>query len=271
MPWVLRGLRDGRLTTRWPHRQDDYFDAFPSAVTVRTDQASPARADDLAQVVSRCPTTAISVQDNRAVLDQGRCILCGRCVDAAPQLFAWQHGSGVGAVNRTALIVGAADESDDAVDSVRASLAQRVKALRRSVHIRHVDAGSDGSDEWEVQALTNPVYDLHRLGIFFTASPRHADILLVTGVGAAEMVEPLTRTRRAMPDPVVVIAAGVDAVSGGLVGRGYASNNGLADIIDVDVWVPGSPASPFALLHAILLALGRIDERRPPARPGRAV
>ena len=172
------------------------------------------------------------------------------------------------AVVSNALVVGQTTETDDALDALRTTLAARVRWLRRSVHIRHVDAGSDGSDEWEVQALTNPVYDLHRLGIFFTASPRHADILLVTGIGTAGMVEPLVRTREAMPDPVVVIAAGVDAVSGGLFGRGYTSGNGIGEILDVDVWVPGSPATPFGLLHAILLALGRVPRRVTPAHPG---
>jgi Ni,Fe-hydrogenase III small subunit len=79
-------------------------------------------------------------------------------------------------------------------------------AVRRSVYLRHIDTGSDGSDEWEIQALTNPIYDLHRLGIFFTASPRHADILLVTGIGTTGMVEPLRRTLDAMPAPTVVVS-----------------------------------------------------------------
>jgi Ni,Fe-hydrogenase III small subunit len=131
------------------------------------------------------------------------------------------------------------------------------------VHIRHVDAGSDGSDDWEVQALVNPVYDIHRLGIFFTASPRHADILLVTGVGTNGMRQPLLRTRTAMPDPVVVIAAGTDAASGGLVGGGYTDGTGVGALLDVDVWVPGSPASPFSLLHGILLALDRLPKTTP--------
>ncbi len=124
------------------------------------------------------------------------------------------------------------------------------------MHLRHVDAGSDGSDEWEVQALTNPVYDLHRLGIFFTASPRHADILLVTGIGTAGMIEPLRRTLEGMPRPTVVIAAGTDAISGGLIGGGYTGGTGIGDLVPVDVWIPGSPASPFSLLHGILLGSG---------------
>ncbi|HEX5144251.1 MAG TPA: oxidoreductase [Mycobacterium sp.] len=130
--------------------------------------------------------------------------------------------------------------------------------FHRSVHIRHVDAGSDGSEEWEVLALLNPVYDVHRLGIFFTASPRHADVLLITGVGSHGMGEPLRRTVEATPRPLVVIAAGTDAISGGLVFPSYAVAGGLGELVDVDVWVSGSPPSPFSLLHALLLAVGRM-------------
>jgi len=129
------------------------------------------------------------------------------------------------------------------------------------VHLRHVDAGSNGSDEWEIQALTNPVYDIHRLGVFFTASPRHADILLVTGIGVAGMAEPLRRTLDAMPAPTVVIAVGTDAISGGVLGGGYIGGTGVSDLVPVDVWVPGAPASPFSVLHGILLALGRVTAR----------
>jgi Ni,Fe-hydrogenase III small subunit len=127
---------------------------------------------------------------------------------------------------------------------IRSGLRQRACALGRSVHIRHVDAGSDGSDEWEVLALLNPVYDVHRLGIFFTASPRHADVLLVTGAGCSGMAAPLRRTYDAMPDPKIVIAAGTDAVSGGLVSPSYATRGGIGALVPVDVWVPGSPPSP---------------------------
>ena len=92
------------------------------------------------------------------------------------------------------------------------------------MHVRHVDAGSDGSEEWEIQALLGPVYDLHRLGVFITASPRHADVLLVTGAGARGMSGPLRTTYDGMPDPKVVIAAGTDAVSGGLLAGSEASH-----------------------------------------------
>ena len=100
-------------------------------------------------------------------------------------------------------------------------------------------------EEWEIAALTNPIYDVQRLGIYFTASPRHADLLLVTGAGAAGMLAPL-RHVRVMPYPKVVIAAGSDAASGGLSGTGYATSGGVGDVVPVDVFVPGSPPRPLA-------------------------
>jgi len=258
MLWVLRGLRDGIPTTRWPRGSDDYFDGFDAAVTVRrAAQDHRPLPGAVTAAAASCPTSAISTEP-RLQLDRGRCIVCGRCVARAPDWFAWAPGCGTAALTRTTLIVGQFDETDEALAAVRAALSRRVRRLRRSIHIRHVDAGSDGSDEWEIYALTNPVYDVHRLGIFFTASPRHADILLATGIGTAGMTEPLRRTLDAMPAPKVVIAVGADAISGGLIGGGSTGNMGISQLVDVDVWVPGAPASPFSLLHAILLALGRL-------------
>lgn len=281
MPWVTRGLRNGVVTSRWPRHADDYFDTFPAAVDLVPDAAGPS-LEALDGIEQLCPTGAITIaepapagaNDDRSGgaqqgqpvrLDRGRCILCGRCVEQRPDLFTWASGSGIARQGRSQLVLGSVPDTDDNLTVLRAELDRRVRALRRSVHIRHVDAGSDGSDEWEIQALMNPVYDLHRLGIFFTASPRHADILLVTGIGAAGMLAPLQRTREAMPDPVVVIAAGVEAVSGGLLNTSYIGSGGIGEALDVDIWVPGSPASPFSLLHAILLALGRLSAAGPNA------
>jgi Ni,Fe-hydrogenase III small subunit/ferredoxin len=256
MPWVLRGLRNGILTSRWPKQADDYFDHFPAAVAV-IDDADRAPSSAVSAVADACPTAAISVEPELR-LDRGRCILCGRCVELAPQWFGWETGSATARLARPTLVVGDVEQSDETLTELQATLAKRVRRLRRSVHLRHIDTGSDGSDEWEIQALTNPVYDLHRLGIFFTASPRHADILLVTGIGAAGMLEPLRRTLEAMPAPTVVVAVGTDAVSGGLIGGGYTGGVGISDVVSVDVWVPGAPASPFSILYGILLALGRV-------------
>ena len=150
-------------------------------------------------------------------VDQGRCILCGRCVAERPDVFAWSEGAvGPAALTRERWSSPNCRRPTRPSRPRRARLAERTAALRRSVHIRHVDAGSDGSEEWEIQALLGPVYDIHRLGVFFTASPRHADVLLVTGAGARGMSGPLRTTYDGMPHPKVVIAVGTDAVSGGL-------------------------------------------------------
>ena len=248
--WVLRGLRDGVVTTRWPKKPDEYADAWRGPVTVIGDADAP-------DVDGLCPTGAIGVAD-RVRVDQGKCILCGRCVAARPDLFAWAAGAtgpGAAALTREALIVPQVAETDQTVAVVRAELAARTTALRRSVHVRHVDAGSDGSEEWEIQALLGPVYDVQRLGIFFTASPRHADVLLVTGAGSEGMAAPLRATYDGMPDPRVVIAVGTDAVSGGLLGERLT---GVAGHVPVDVFVPGSPPSPFGILNALLIATGKL-------------
>ncbi|MEU6443160.1 NADH:ubiquinone oxidoreductase [Streptomyces sp. NPDC047046] len=255
MPWFLRGLREGVVTTHYPKRPDPYGDGFPAAMSVRTGHhhLTPAEAAAL------CPTGAISADESTGVrLDRGRCVLCGRCAGQRPDIFEQAHGSQTAVVGRTSLIVPELPEDDATLDTLRTALAARTALFRRSLHIRHVDAGSDGSEEWEILALTNPVYDIHRLGLFFTASPRHADVLLVTGAGTRGMAAALRRTRAATPEPVVVIAAGTDACSGGLFADTYATHGGVGDLLDVDIWVPGAPPSPFSLLHALLLATGRL-------------
>ena len=247
--WVLRGLRDGVVTTRWPAKPDRYADGWRGPVLAL---GPPGAADP-----ELCPAGAISA----AGIDQGRCILCGRCVAARPDLFAWSPGAtgpAAAALTREALVVPARPETDEAIVAARTRLRERTAALRRSVHIRHVDAGSDGSEEWEIQALLGPVYDIHRLGVFFTASPGHADILLVTGAGARGMAGPLRTTYDGMPDPKVVIAVGADAISGGLLSGSDAVTGGAAATVPVDVWLPGSPPSPFGLLNALLIAVGQL-------------
>ena len=260
MAWMVRGLRDGIVTTGYPRRPDGYGPNFKGAVEVLPAGGAPG---SLGEAVALCPTGAITADANGALkLDRGRCILCGRCVAERPDSFAFTSSIETAAADRSALIVPRLLEDDAALAELRGDLARRVRALRRSIYIRHVDAGSDGAEEWEVAALTNPVYDAQRLGIYFTASPRHADLLLVTGAGTIGMAGPLRTTLEAMPDPKVVVAAGTDATSGGLVHPSYATGSGVGDILPVDVWVPGSPPSPFSLLHGILLGIGLLPSRR---------
>jgi Ni,Fe-hydrogenase III small subunit len=148
----------------------------------------------------------------------------------------------------------------DEVGLVQRQLLSRSRAFRRSLYIRHVDAGSDGSPESEILALSNPYYDLQRLGFFFTASPRHADILMVTGAVTTAMAEPLRATVLAMPEPCAVIAIGSSACGGGFE-EGPETLGGVDAIVPVDVYVPGDPPSPLMILHGLLLAVGRVEQR----------
>ena len=122
------------------------------------------------------------------------------------------------------------------------------KIFGRSLRIRQVDAGSCNACEWECTALTNPVYDIQRFGIDFVASPRHADVLLVSGPVSRQMVLALKRTYIATPLPRLVVACGDCAHDGGIYRDSYAVTNGVANVIPVDCFIPGCPPTPVAIL-----------------------
>lgn len=140
--------------------------------------------------------------------------------------------------------------------------AELLGILGRAVAIRQLDAGSCNGCELEILALDNPYYNAEALGIKFVASPRHADLLLVTGPVTRNMEQALLRTYEAMPQPRLVAAAGVCARDGGIFGASYACRGGLAGLLPVDVWVPGCPPEPLDLLRGILAAVGRLKAAR---------
>lgn len=140
---------------------------------------------------------------------------------------------------------------DIAVLGIRFQAAAQ-KRLGRSLSIRQVDAGSCNACELEIHALNNPYYDLERFGLRFVASPRHADVLLVTGPVTLNMKEALLRTFDATPAPKWVVAAGACAIDGGLFAGGYACAGGVADVLPVDVRIAGCPPTPTALLQGLL-------------------
>ena len=134
------------------------------------------------------------------------------------------------------------------------------RILGRALCIRHVDAGSCNGCELELQALNNPYYNLEGMGIKFVASPRHADLLLVTGPVSVNMEEALRRTWDAVPDPKLVVAVGDCAECGGIFGKSYASRGGVADVIPVNHTILGCPPTPAAILIAILEVLVSASE-----------
>jgi len=126
------------------------------------------------------------------------------------------------------------------------------RILGRALCIRHVDAGSCNGCELEIQALNNPYYNIEGIGIKFVASPRHADLLLVTGPVSVNMEEALKRTFDAVPDPKLVVAVGDCGACGGIFGKSYASRGAISDVIPVDHFVNGCPPTPAAIVQAIL-------------------
>jgi Ni,Fe-hydrogenase III small subunit len=236
LEWIVRGLRRGIVTTRYPRAAEPAPSGFRGRVEVLQAENAPR---ELAQV---CPSGAIAVEEGRVRLDRARCILCGACVEHDPGRFSFLA------------------TYETAYAAAGRRLAELARPLKRSIHVRHVDAGSDGCEEWEIAALTNPYYDVQRLGVFFTAAPRHADVLLVTGGVTPAMEAPLRRTYEAMPEPKAVVAVGSDACCGGFAALDGETAGGVDRLLPVDVYVPGSPPSPIAILHGILLAAGIVAE-----------
>ena len=161
---------------------------------------------------------------------------------------------------RQILRVGVISEPPPAADESMRIVAQHLseamrQQLGRALVIRHIDAGSCNGCECEIHALSNPYYNLEALGIKFTASPRHADLLLVTGPVAQNMEVAVKRAYDATPTPKLVVAVGDCGATGGLFGESYASCGKVANVIPVDVAVPGCPPTPLQLMQAVLTAI----------------
>jgi len=237
------------------------------------------------QCARSCPTGAIRAESDgtaqrTVTLSYASCIQCRECVSACPEeAIGVSHDVDVAAYTRQQLARTARFEVDSttgrgALLQVDAHpgptlqesaeyLRQRIHGrLGRSLHVRQVDAGSCNGCELEIAATTNPIYDLERFGIHLVASPRHADLLLVTGPVTRNMQIALRRTYEAAPDPRVVVAVGACGCSGGLFGEGtYAAVGGVDHVVPVDVYIPGCPPRPQAILNGLLVAMGIREAR----------
>jgi len=151
---------------------------------------------------------------------------------------------------------------DQEVEEVGKKIEAKVKKLfRGSLAIREVDTGSTNACEQELTALSNCFYDVERFGVHFVASPRHADMLMVTGPATRNMREALKRTYEATPDPKIVVAVGDDAIDGGIFKGSYAVLDGVSKVIPVDFQIPGDPPSPKTILGCLLKFLETLDKR----------
>ncbi len=179
MRWILRGLKKGILTTKYPRKRPTYDEVPEIGLPI------PCECADIVSARMDCPTKAIA-----DVLDVEKCIFCGRCEE---HRFKRSR-------------------------SVERAEVRRSLPFSRSVHIFVADVGSCNACNMELEMLNNPFYDFNRLGFFFTPTPRHADLLLVIGYPVEKMVDAFLEAYDAMPDPKIVVAAGTCALSGGIFG-----------------------------------------------------
>ncbi len=233
--WVLKGIRTGIRSTVYPRAPESAPGVTPGRPRgANLGASAPA-------LVGRCLTHALEQVDGRVVVEHRRCIHCYRCLRDAPSALDWENtyewaGGGVTAAGPQEKLG---------------------PPFRHSIHVLVVDAGDCGACLNEVKQLNNPYYNMHRLGFFITPTPRHADVLLVVGPVTDQMRFALKKIHEGMPSPKRVVAVGACALSGGVFADSFACASGVANVLPVDVEVPGHPPPPLAILHGLLVAVGR--------------
>ena len=281
---LRQSLKTGVVTTSYPKTPpevSEFARGKPEIDWASWQDARPA--------TNICPTGAIAFREVNsqriAQLDLAKCIFCGLCADVDPAIrmtnlcecATRQRGNLITRAAYSLKSDGTHDRlvsppsspqppragrslaQDESVEALGQQIKRRTAQIfGRSLHIREVDAGSCNGCEIEIVGLNNPVYDIERFGIHFVASPRHADLLLVTGPITRNMELALRTTYDATPEPRLVVAVGACGCSGGIFGQNYATCGGVDSVIPVDVYIPGCPPNPHALLHGILLAIGRL-------------
>jgi Ni,Fe-hydrogenase III small subunit/Pyruvate/2-oxoacid:ferredoxin oxidoreductase delta subunit len=279
---IAKSVKTGVLT------EADPFGARPPFGFPVIDFARCTACDECARV---CPTGAIASAApapglRTLSLSYAACIQCRECVTHCPeQAVSTANEVEVAAYSREQLTRTASFNVDTAgrttfrqvevqagpsLEEAAGRLRERIRGrLGRSLHVRQVDAGSCNGCELEIAATTNPFFDLERFGIHFVASPRHADLLLVTGPVTRNMEIALRITYEAAAEPRIVVAVGACGCSGGIFGEGtYAAVGGVDRVVPVDVYIPGCPPRPQAILNGLLVAMGIREARLDPRLRG---
>jgi Ni,Fe-hydrogenase III small subunit len=243
--WILQAIRTGIKSTRYPQARETAAGVTPGLPETTTFEGN-GQAEEVA---ASCPTRVLTASEAQVrVEDPGRCVHCFRCSRRAGVRIGWRDDF------EWASFVGQ-----------RGDVRNLAPPFSKSLHVFVVDAGDCGACLNEFAQLSGPYYNFQRLGIFVTPTPRHADVMIVVGPVTDHLSDTVSRCYAALPKPKRVIAVGACAMSGGVFGPSFAAGTGAADVVPVDVAVPGCPPPPLAMLHALLLVMGRTE----PARPSR--
>ncbi|MDG6905580.1 MAG: NADH-quinone oxidoreductase subunit B family protein [Nitrososphaerota archaeon] len=259
--WVLRGLSKGILTTKYP-KASPTSEEIPS----RSIPPTPGTTVNWADGERICLTGAIEANGGTMKsgrISLGKCVYCRMCSTAG---FTFENR---GTDSERPLNTSAALQASFPVKSTAAEeeflkqLESKWKTFKKSFHILMLDVGSCNACNLEVLNLSNPYYDLQRLGIFFTNSPKHADALVVVGALNKAMVDVLKNTYELIPNPKLVISVGACPISGGIFQKTESFVSPVIDVIPVDVEIPGCPPSPIQILQGLLIAMGRLKPDNP--------
>jgi Ni,Fe-hydrogenase III small subunit len=234
--WFWHGLRRGIQSTGYPRRAEAAPGISPGR-PVNTEFETSGEAESAASI---CPVDAIIAHGRSAFVDLGKCVHCQRCRLSIPSPMNWEP-----------------EYEWTRLPAKQRECATLPSAFSKSMHIMVVDAGDCGACLHEVRQLNNPFYNMHRLGFFFTATPRTADLLLIVGPVSENMRGPLLKTWEAMPTTRRAMAVGSCAITGGVFGRSFMCAGGASSVLPVDFEVPGNPPPPLAILHGLLVATGR--------------
>ncbi|MDP4182992.1 MAG: NADH-quinone oxidoreductase subunit NuoB [Bacillota bacterium] len=258
---IKKTIQYPRLTLDYPNKP------FDSKFVTGKPVIDASKCTLCGDCAKSCPVSAIVIDNaNKSIgINYDECIFCSNCEDTCTVKAATMSkefelaAKARQELRKGPLVIEDRNIPDESFEVIGRRVDEKArKLLGRSLQIREVDAGSCNGCDYEINALNNPFNDIERLGVHFVASPRHADMLLVTGTATRNMELALIKTYNAAPDPKLVVAVGACACSGGIFKDMYATRNGIDCILPVDVYIPGCPPRPHAILYGILKALDRV-------------
>jgi Ni,Fe-hydrogenase III small subunit len=248
---IRERLRQGHRTSRYPKVEPTLPQRFRGLPRV-SENLTP---EVLAAAVASCPFAALGSNEGELRIDLGRCLFCADCPAAIEHgALTFSKDYRLATTLREGLLL------DDEAYRLADKLGERMlKLFGRSLKLRQVSAGGCNACEADINVLGTLVFDLGRFGIQFVASPRHADGILVTGPVTENMKNALLDTYAAIPDPKLVIASGACAIAGGPFCQSPEVNQGIGDLVPVDLYIPGCPPHPYTVLDGLLRLLGKIE------------